>query len=313
MEHQGKGILQAGRDYDIVRAYDEAFGLRELRAKVNGKAGITGKHAPNRFSINAEFNYGTYSVKIVRDYLDSGVLLQCLEDDFWKNDRCWSEDDVYRFHILAACAMSLGCTLPAKMKESIESMQHPAYVELLKKQGPTGLLKPHARVQLKKALAEYKDGEPYNYGNKTLLEVSATGMFPGKTTIQEFGSSKIITVTQANGSVMPQVVGPPSDEEMGLEAIYPNEVCATCGAQEAEAGRELKVCARCKDRKYCGNACQKKHWKMHKIICMRPVEEMKTFMASIPPDFKSNTVKSVYDDADAMAFMGNSDTMVISG
>ena len=275
-------------------AFDAAFGLRELRAKVNGKAGVRSKNPPNRFSTNTEFCYGSRSVEIVRKFLDSGVLTQCLEDDFFKNDRFWNGEDGYRFNVLAACAMSLGCTLPKNMKDCLVKMQYPAYQSLANKRQPRAALKPKAMVQMKTAVATYEDGKPYNYGNKTFLEFMQTSMFPGKASpLIDVGSSKLIKMTQANGMVIPQLIGPRSDEELGLTPIYPNHVCAACGSKEGQGGAELSVCARCIDRKFCGKACQKQHWKAHKIICTRPAEQMKAFMDSIPLDFKDDAKKAM--------------------
>ncbi|KAK3700791.1 hypothetical protein LTR37_015763 [Vermiconidia calcicola] len=282
MEDWGNGVLQTGRDYEVVHKFDEAFGLRELRAKVNGKDGVKHTSLPNRFSINAEFCYGTHSVEIVRKYLDSGALLQLLENDFFR-DRCWDGDDLYRFTVLGACAMSLGCTLPLDMKERLEKHLRPAYVKVVQERQPTGLLKPLGRAQMKKALANYKDGEPYIYGNKTMLEHNCTRMFPGETTLKEVGSSKIIEIKQKDGRVIPSMIGPPQDEELGLTPIHPHHLCATCGAEKQADGGELLGCARCQDRKYCSKGCQKRHWKFHKPICTRDAEEMRKFMDSNPP------------------------------
>ena len=143
-------MLQAGRDYEYVHAFDEAFGLRELRAKVNGKAGMTDEHPPNRFSINAEFCYGTESVEIVRKYLDSGALVDHLNNKFWNGDRCWNDEDSCRFHVLAACAMTLGCALPEKMRESLEKQEQPAIRKYLNERvSPAFKFKALARHQMK--------------------------------------------------------------------------------------------------------------------------------------------------------------------
>lgn len=281
-------MLQAMRDYHYVHAFDEAFGLRELRAKVNAKAGIKGQHPPNRLSIWAEQNYGIKSVEVVRKYLDTGVLLDHLNDKFWNGDRCWGGDDYYRFNVLAACVMTLGCTLPSEMRDCLEKQQHPKYQQLIKQS--EFRLKPLARAQMKKAVATYKDGEPYDFGNSpTFLEASINMMFPGKTRITALGNSKLVEVTQTNGKVIPQIVGPPSDDEVGLKTVHANHLCAYCGAENRRDIRDgkneaLLHCGRCQDRKYCSKECQKKQWKQHKVICMRPLEQMKKFMDSIPLD-----------------------------
>ena len=39
------------------------------------------------------------------------------------------------------------------------------------------------------------------------------------------------------------------------------DVCANCGKE----GRDLNLCNKCKDAKYCNVACKKKHRSKHKI------------------------------------------------
>ena len=51
---RAKGMLQAGRDRLLIDEIDEQLGMRELCAKVNGKAGLGPKDVHNRFSIHAE-------------------------------------------------------------------------------------------------------------------------------------------------------------------------------------------------------------------------------------------------------------------
>ena len=276
-------MLQTDKDYKIISTLDEELGMRELRAKVNGKAGIKAEYAPNRFSIHRELCYHAKSVEVVRKYLDSGVLSEYVFEYFEKGDRCWAGEDYRRYHVLVACVMTLGCTLPERMREKMDKMQNPAYIKVVKEKQSGWALKPLANIQLKKALAEYEDGKPYDFGNTTMLEASMTRMFPGKATTKEIGHRKLIEITQKNGKVIPQIVGPPADDEIGLKHLYPNHVCATCGASEKKDGGELLACGRCQDRKYCSKECQKRHWKMHKIICMRPADQMAKFMQSIEP------------------------------
>jgi hypothetical protein len=44
---------------------------------------------------------------------------------------------------------------------------------------------------------------------------------------------------------------------------YGSNKCDGCGAY----GVKLKACSRCKTAMYCGQPCQKAHWKQHKAIC----------------------------------------------
>ncbi|KAI7774175.1 hypothetical protein LA080_009194 [Diaporthe eres] len=43
--------------------------------------------------------------------------------------------------------------------------------------------------------------------------------------------------------------------------------CYHCGKIEADLGKKLSMCARCKVASYCGQDCQKAHWKDHKPSC----------------------------------------------
>ncbi|KAK7707763.1 hypothetical protein SLS63_013683 [Diaporthe eres] len=43
--------------------------------------------------------------------------------------------------------------------------------------------------------------------------------------------------------------------------------CYHCGKIEADLGKKLSRCARCKVASYCGQDCQKAHWKAHKPSC----------------------------------------------
>jgi hypothetical protein len=49
--------------------------------------------------------------------------------------------------------------------------------------------------------------------------------------------------------------------------------CAECGKDEG-GGVSLKACMSCKDVKYCGSACQKKHWPTHKKACKKRAAEL---------------------------------------
>jgi TPR repeat protein len=50
--------------------------------------------------------------------------------------------------------------------------------------------------------------------------------------------------------------------------------CAECGKVEGD-DVSLKTCKACKAVKYCGAACQKKHWSTHKIECKLRVAELR--------------------------------------
>lgn len=280
---QGKGMLQGGKDYEIVTSIDEELSLRKLRAKVNGRAGIKDKHPPNRFSILAELCYHPKSIEVTRKDLDSGVLADYFAKVYADDDRCWDGYDYRRYHVLVACAMTLGCTIPNDVMQLMHTMQNPVYLKAMRERQSDWALPRLANQQLRKALAVYKAGTPYDFGNTTMLEASMAKMGLGTTTVKELGSRKVVELKLKSGQVIPHMVGPPADEEIGLKTIYANHLCAECGAASKDGGQELDRCASCKDRKYCNKGCQKRHWKMHKIICTRPADQMAKFLASIQP------------------------------
>ena len=98
-----------GLEYDEIAKFDEQLGLRELRAKVNGKAGITDALPQNCFSMNAEFNVGLHSTEIVREYLDSDRLEKLAATMATQGS---DAEKAHRYVTLLSCAMRLGCNLP---------------------------------------------------------------------------------------------------------------------------------------------------------------------------------------------------------
>ena len=226
------------------------------------------------------------SIEITRKYLDSGVLTQSLDDESFKKDRCWDGNDMHRFTTLTASVMTLGCVLPPKMWISIEKTQPSAYQEHVKTIDPSQALTPLARAPMKKVFANYKVGVPYDFGNKTFLDNLVGNVLPGLVaSTEDVGGLKSFESTLSGGNPVASMLGPPSDEEMGLTPIYSNAICATCGAANKGDGSKLDSCGGCGPRKYCSKQCQKKHWKFHKGICKQPKERMDQFVESVPQIF----------------------------
>ncbi|KAF7369466.1 Plasmid Orf3 domain-containing protein [Mycena venus] len=57
-----------------------------------------------------------------------------------------------------------------------------------------------------------------------------------------------------------------------LKSLSKKSYCHKC--QVTKRVSELKLCSRCQSAKYCSQACQKAHWKIHKAYC-KPLEEVK--------------------------------------
>jgi hypothetical protein len=266
------GILMTDLEHRTMIDLDEEFGLRELRAKIHGRAGLDiGKDGfHNHLSINADFCYGTGSVEIVRKYLNTGVL-QNYYDKTYGQDRCWDGTDATKYTVLGACLLTLGCVLPEKMLPKLESLMCPLYQAVVHQRQPDcyiAQMTPLARQQLLAAIDSYQPDRSYTYGNKHRFEAKLTNAIADlgpdhTTTIKDVGSTKVIEITKAGQTLFSQHIGVPSDSDLGLRACYPYNVCGGCG-QSVSA---FQVCSGCKDRKYCSKQCQKKHWKMHKLVC----------------------------------------------
>ena len=51
----------------------------------------------------------------------------------------------------------------------------------------------------------------------------------------------------------------------GVKKEYWDLACSYCGARK----KKLQQCTACKEARYCGRECQKKHWKNHKVRCKK--------------------------------------------
>lgn len=231
-------------------------------------------------SVNVSDCYGSRSVEIARKYMDSGGdRMECQLCRFVMDKSLADDDKYFKYATLAAAAMTLGCTLRPKNKEHLK--------RLTAREDINAFCTPRARAQMKQALSSYVDGTPYDFGNKTPAERKLGSRFPGSAVVTtNVGNLKVLEARLPNGTTVPQLQNPPSDEELGLKPIYEYHVCANCGADKAKGGEAaLLVSEKCKERQYCSQKCQKEHSKLHRLICEQPEEYMEPFMESILLDW----------------------------
>jgi hypothetical protein len=157
--------------------------------------------------------------------------------------------------------MMLGCTLPQ------------SYLVMLKKVYTEGGLMPDALKQMHKALFGpngFQNGVPYDFECKDLLQ-TANSMEDAEPTAGGFIGINVI----GPGGFFNTGMGDPKTsaiiKELRDQHNNPN-ACGGCGVEDGEGGKDLLQCSKCKERKYCGAACQKKSWKVHKKVC-EPVKE----------------------------------------
>ncbi len=210
-------------------------------------------------------------IELVRKHLDSGVLVDMLAKKEAKilapltgsQDELaeyWFSDPCYMYVLLSACAMTLGCQLPASC------------IAMLKKIYTEGGLMPDAQRQMHKALFGpngFKNGEPYDFESKSLIEAANTKV---KEPDNGLGyqvlnvANPLFFKTGMTNSSTSLVV-----KELRDQFNKPDE-CGGCGVEHRLNGKNLLTCSKCMNRKYCSSKCQKKHWKIHKKVC-EPAKE----------------------------------------
>ncbi len=177
------------------------------------KAGIS----PNlcHLSLFAESCYGSRAVEISRKFLDSGALRDfVVKDIIPAAGGAWNTEVTLRFHLVLACAMSLGCTLPEEMTALCgDDMFGPEALEAVKKT-PEGSLNVRAFIQLRDAYASYVPGIPAKYGNESYQEGFAKRYASGQGTItlETYGCFKLVKHL-ANGKYTPLTFGPLTEHE----------------------------------------------------------------------------------------------------
>ncbi|KAK5164138.1 telomere length regulation protein [Saxophila tyrrhenica] len=280
---EGDGILQAKRDIRYIDDFDEALGLRELRAKIVHKAGIlwpelhttsaswrnamparvtANSTMPLRLSVYAELCYGSGSVEIVRRWLEGGALERLVTA--WVRDQPNPTPEVrYRFHVLLACVMSVGCKLSQDMIELTEMIFAPDVEGMVRRIDANWCHKALALAQLKYAYNRYAPPKPVKYRNEKPLETAARWTIPptykgrdlllpdmGPTRVwtKTYGFVRLLKIRTSNKTTLAETVLPPSDQALRLLPVFPNDTCAACGRIKKTDGGALLVCGRCGDR-----------------------------------------------------------------
>lgn len=159
----------------------------------------------------------------------------------------------HKLILLTAVAMQLGCQLPPSLRNFTSTNYR------------TGRLQRDGLAQTAKALRNYKDGTPYDFESKGLVETMNSDdtredgrLFPGSMLINtpspEWGPGH---------KEMMQNLAKKFRESMEAgEYGYPAGACGSCGKKPAADGSgELKRCGRCGSKSYCS-----KEWYVRPLL-----------------------------------------------
>jgi hypothetical protein len=265
----GYNFFESDHDYDLIYDLNQAAGLEALEDKA--RAALKQERAeanipqPDKeddsppLSIFAGHCSGFSGIKMVREHLETGVLRKLIDDKKAKIETPTNGDKmaaynqsyaVYEFVFLGACAMSLGCKIPAEFKEL-----------LIKKYRTTDLQR-DALHSMQLALGDgpdrYKD-VPYDFGSKGLVEM-ANSRDPNE------GKNSGLPYVGLN---VPAPFGLFRSPPAQLKE-YPAGVCGGCGADKRFDKDPLLCCGKCKTKKYCSKVCQQAHYNQHKRVCKEP-------------------------------------------
>ncbi|KAH6637534.1 hypothetical protein C7974DRAFT_143159 [Boeremia exigua] len=264
----GYGLFESDNDADIVSELGHDLGLTKLEEEMQAAAKAAGKSEEEINSIYLSICGGSSHADVVREHLDSGALTDLIKVMETKmlsfpdgsQDQLLEymfRDPCYCYVLLGACAMTLGCRLPEP------------YLDMLRVVFTEGGLLPDALKQMHKALfgpGGYKDGEPYDFESKGLVETAnAIGDDsdeepggPGWKGMNVMPPGGIFNTGRSTSSITMKEL---------RNKVHNPDVCAECYARHGEGGTALLLCSKCKGRKYCSTGCQREHWKVHKKIC----------------------------------------------
>lgn len=94
---------------------------------------------------------------------------------------------------------------------------------------------------------------------------------PQVISVDEISALETLNAVLEGTGVTASFYAPPSEEESTLnDYTNPHTIrgCIVCGVHHQEDGTKLFRCGRCKNVQYCSKEHQKKHWKMHKLVCI---------------------------------------------
>ncbi|KAF2448579.1 hypothetical protein P171DRAFT_461372 [Karstenula rhodostoma CBS 690.94] len=257
----GHDLFQSDHDFDMVSDMGAEAGLDKLEEEAVAKANADGD-ADAEEHVYFSLLHPTHP-DIVRQHLDSGVLVDLIKEKkaaMLAPPSKWSflQDPCYAYVLLGACAMGLGCSLPAE------------YLIMLKMVYTEGGLMPGALKQMRKALFGpdgFTNGVPYDFESKSLIE-TANSMSDEDYKPNPFGYVGMNVI--GPGGLFNTGMGDSSTsaviKELRAQHAKP-DACGGCGATAQANSSALMQCGKCKVRRYCSAACQKKHWKVHKKVC----------------------------------------------
>lgn len=208
--------------------------------------------------------------RLVRDYLDSGVLADLITKHIPKK----KGDGWIELIVLAYCAMELGCTLPPGFRDLLKGCWNPD-------------LSPVSHYQIYRACLEYVDGKPFSFS-------SLDTRFIQQTTMRDLGISMDSDLgrraqrpppTPPGLDPLPYEEAAAATEQPVLESVeveaeaspplpveeyrlrFPIDTCANCGATRGYGFPELRRCRGCKITLYCFDGCQRWHFERHQREC----------------------------------------------
>lgn len=229
------GLFQSDHDLDCLSNIQED-------AKLGEEAGLYRPDEPDK----------------LRKQFDDGVLVS-LTDQYLSRVGKKPKDGneawytvTYKLILLTAVAMQLGCQLPPSLRDFTSTKYR------------TTKLQRDGIAQMAKALRDYKDGTPYDFESKSLVETANMPdfneddrLFPGSmlinTSSPEWGPG--------HKEMMQNLAKKFRERIEAGEYGYSADACGNCGKKPADGTGELKRCGRCGSKSYCS-----KEWYVRPLL-----------------------------------------------